>query len=200
MAPPRPLCDDAAMHTSSLSRTRDGSRLRARALIALSMGLLPVLVMAIPSGCAQRSSGASPDDAPSSAAAAPAAMAAQPAVVLENVTTAEGLRKQDTRLGVGEPCPSDAQVTINFVGKLADGTVFDSSERRQRPLEFRVNSPSLIRGLREGIPGMRSGGARTLYIPARLAYGETGREPIPPRADLIFEIELLSWTSDPAPR
>lgn len=180
------------MHDSLSSRSRDDSRSGTRTLIAFSAGLLPLLAAALAGGCASDSSRAKP--------AATTQTTPVPAPVLEDVTTADGLRKQDTRLGVGEPCPSDAQVTINFVGKLADGTVFDSSERRRRPLEFNVNSPSLIRGLREGIPGMRPGGARTLYIPASLAYGETGREPIPPRTDLVFEIELLSWTSVPAPR
>lgn len=114
-----------------------------------------------------------------------------------NITTAEGLVIEDTVVGVGEPCPPGATIVMNFTAMLVDGTpgtVYDSSDKRKRPLEVNLASPGLIRGLREGIPGMRPGGKRTVMIPWKLGYGEQGREPIPPKTDLRFEIELLSFT------
>ncbi len=118
---------------------------------------------------------------------------ANPPPALTNLTTPEGLIIRDTRLGTGTPCPPGAAVTINFSASLPDGRVYDSTELRHRPLTLSLADPGLIRGLREGIPGMRPGGTRTLHIPWQLAYGEQGRDPIPPKADLYFDIELLSF-------
>jgi FKBP-type peptidyl-prolyl cis-trans isomerase len=108
-------------------------------------------------------------------------------------TTADGLVIEDLRLGTGDPCPPSATVTMNFTASFADGRVFDSSEMRKRPLTFSLSKPGAIRGLREGIPGMRLGGKRRLRIPWQLAYGEQGRDPVPPKTDLIFEIELIGF-------
>lgn len=99
----------------------------------------------------------------------------------------------DTAPGSGPECPVGASVTVNFTAKLADGTIYDSTEKRKRSWTIPLSNPNVIVGLREGIPGMRVGGKRTVHIPWRLAYGEQGREPIPPRNDLTFEVELLSW-------
>lgn len=117
--------------------------------------------------------------------------AAAPAAPVE-FTTPEGLVIRDEVVGTGEPCPPDATVTINFTAALAGGEVYDSSARRKRSLTFALGSPGLIRGLREGIPGMQLGGKRHLRIPWSMAYGEHGRDPIPPRTDLEFDIELLA--------
>lgn len=108
-------------------------------------------------------------------------------------TTADGLVIEDLRLGTGDPCPATASVTVDFTASLSDGQVFDSSEMRKRPLTFSLAKPGAIRGLREGIPGMRLGGKRRLHIPWQLAYGENGRDPVPPKTDLIFEIELIGF-------
>lgn len=104
---------------------------------------------------------------------------------------AEGLVIEDLVPGTGPPCPPGATVTIHFTAMFADGTVYDSTDIRKRPLTLSLSNPSLIRGLREGIPGMRAAGKRRIHIPWTLAYGEHGRDPIPPRTDLVFEVELL---------
>lgn len=114
---------------------------------------------------------------------------------LVTTTTSSGLRIEDMQLGEGDPCPAHATITINFTARLADGTVYDSTDLRKRPFTAPLTGTGLIAGLREGIPGMRRGGARILHIPYPLAYGELGRDPVPPRADLVFEIELLDFTS-----
>lgn len=110
-------------------------------------------------------------------------------------TRPDGLLLRDVVLGTGDVVRSNDTITMNFTAKLADGTVYDSSDERRRPLDITLSNPNLIRGLREGIPGMRVGGTRVLRIPWRLAYGEQGRPPIPPETDLEFEITVIAVRS-----
>jgi len=93
--------------------------------------------------------------------------------------------------GDGEEVKSGATVTINYTGALAsDGTIFDSSVGRGEPATFPLDN--LIVGWQEGIPGMKVGETRRLFIPADKGYGEAGSGAnIPPNSDLIFDIELL---------
>jgi FKBP-type peptidyl-prolyl cis-trans isomerase FkpA len=103
------------------------------------------------------------------------------------------VRFDDIVVGEGEEVlPSDT-VTINYTGALAsDGTIFDSSVGGE-PATFPLDN--LIVGWQEGIPGMKVGGVRRLYIPAAKGYGEAGSgESIPPNSDLIFDIELFNTT------
>lgn len=123
---------------------------------------------------------------PSAAPAAPAQAPAQRPLP-------EGLKITDRVVGDGPECPPGASVTVNFTARLADGTIYDSTAKRKRSWTIPLANPNVIAGLREGIPGMRTGGTRTIFIPWALAYGEGGRDPIPPKNDLTFEIELLSW-------
>lgn len=102
----------------------------------------------------------------------------------------EKLIIEDIVPGDGPECPPNATVTIHYRGTLMDGTEFDSSHKRGEPATFRL--VQLIQGWQEGIPGMKVGGKRKLTIPYALGYGERGSPPvIPPKADLIFEIDLL---------
>jgi hypothetical protein len=111
----------------------------------------------------------------------------------------EGLKVWDVKEGTGEPCPKMATVTIQYTGWLTDGTVFDSTKPDVsprpvdgKPATFPLNR--LVRGWQEGIPGMKPGGVRRLYVPYQLGYGERGSPPnIPPKADLLFEIEMVSF-------
>jgi len=96
----------------------------------------------------------------------------------------------DVEVGNGPVCEPGATVNVHYRGTLMDGTEFDSSYARGEPIEFPLGN--LIQGWKEGIPGMKVGGKRKLTIPYAKAYGERGAPPsIPPRADLVFEIELL---------
>ncbi len=97
---------------------------------------------------------------------------------------------EDLTEGEGAECAPGATVNVHYKGTLMDGTVFDSSYDRGQPIDFPL--ANLIPGWQQGIPGMKVGGKRKLTIPYSLGYGERGSPPvIPPRADLIFEIELL---------
>jgi len=106
--------------------------------------------------------------------------------------TAVGLVIEDLKPGTGRVCTASDTIEMHFVAMFADGTVYDSSEMRKRTLLVPLSSPSLIRGLKEGIPGLREGGTRRIEIPWMLAYGANGREPVPPKMDLVFEVELVS--------
>lgn len=97
---------------------------------------------------------------------------------------------EDAVVGTGAECPANATVKVHYRGTLMNGTEFDSSYKRGQPIEFPLRN--LIQGWQKGIPGMKVGGKRKLTIPYTMGYGVHGSPPaIPPKADLIFEIELL---------
>ena len=101
------------------------------------------------------------------------------------------LRFEDEVVGDGDEVVEGATVTIHYTGGLAtDGSIFDSSVARGEPAEFPLTS--LIQGWQEGIPGMKVGGKRRLFIPAAQAYGASERPGIPANSDLIFDIELFA--------
>ncbi len=101
------------------------------------------------------------------------------------------LRFDDTTVGDGDTVQPGDTITIQYTGALAsDGTIFDAS-KAGNPAKFPLNN--LITGWQEGIPGMKVGGKRRLYIPASQGYGASGSGSlIPPNSDLIFDIELLA--------
>ncbi|MFO0959265.1 MAG: FKBP-type peptidyl-prolyl cis-trans isomerase [Isosphaeraceae bacterium] len=101
-------------------------------------------------------------------------------------------RITDVKVGTGPAVKKGDTVTVHYVGKLRDGTEFDSSKKGGQPIDFPVGQGMLIRGMDTGIVGMRPGGVRRLEIPASQAYGEKGIPgTIPPNATLGFEVELI---------
>lgn len=106
---------------------------------------------------------------------------------------ADALKIEDLTLGTGDEAVAGKQVTVHYVGTLTDGTKFDSSRDRGKGFSFRLGSGQVIKGWDQGVAGMKIGGLRKLTIPSDLAYGDRGFPPvIPPRATLVFEVELLS--------
>lgn len=109
------------------------------------------------------------------------------------------LRYQDITIGTGALAAPGNVYTVHYTGWLEDGTKFDSSLDRGQPFEFPQGMHRVITGWDQGFEGMRVGGKRRLFIPWQLAYGDQGKGPIPPKANLIFDIELLDQRDLNAP-
>ncbi len=109
-------------------------------------------------------------------------------------TTASGLCYIVNQEGEGETTPAHGQqIKAHYTGLLWDGHVFDSSADRG-PLAFNVGTGRVISGWDEAFLSMKKGEKRTLIIPSRLAYGESGFPgAIPGNAILTFEVELVDF-------
>ena len=120
---------------------------------------------------------------------------ADAALIREKYGTAHlnpsGLRYVERQPGTGAPAALGAEIVVHYDGYLLDGTKFDSSRDRDTPFRFRVGTARVIKGWDEAFATMKKGEKRTLIIPWWLAYGEQGKGPIPSRATLVFEVELL---------
>ncbi len=96
--------------------------------------------------------------------------------------------------GAGEKTPSrGTTVSVHYTGRLLNGTKFDSSIERGKPLQFPVGVGRVIKGWDEAFMSMKKGEKRILIIPPHLGYGEMGIGPIPPDSILIFEVHLLDF-------
>lgn len=105
-------------------------------------------------------------------------------------TTASGLQYKITKEGEGKNPQATDTVLVHYRGTLLDGKEFDSSFKRNEPIEFPLNR--VIPGWTEGLQLLKEGGKATLYIPSKLAYGPRGAGGvIGPDETLIFEVELL---------
>lgn len=93
--------------------------------------------------------------------------------------------------GDGQQVKSGDTVTVHYTGTFEDGTKFDSSLDRGTPFSFTLGAGEVIKGWDIGVEGMKPGEKRKLTVPYQMAYGEDGYGPIPPKATLIFEVELL---------
>lgn len=113
-------------------------------------------------------------------------------------TTADGLEYKVIKEGAGASPKATDTVTVNYEGKLIDGTVFDSSYKRGQPATFPLNA--VIKGWTEGLQLMKVGGKTQFFIPSDLGYGERGMgADIPPNSVLIFEVELLEVKAPETP-
>jgi FKBP-type peptidyl-prolyl cis-trans isomerase FklB len=106
------------------------------------------------------------------------------------VTTASGLQYLILKEGTGPKPTAADKVKCDYEGRLIDGTIFDSSIKSGKPLEFAVNG--VIRGWTEALQLMNTGSKWRLFIPSDLAYGDQQMGPdIKPGSTLIFDVELL---------
>jgi FKBP-type peptidyl-prolyl cis-trans isomerase FkpA len=106
----------------------------------------------------------------------------------EFTQTTSGMFYADGKRGTGVVAAEGRKATIRYVVWLPSGAEIDA---QRAPIEVEVGS-ALIRGLREGIAGMRVGGIRRLIVPPALGYGRTMYKRIPPNSILVFELELVA--------
>jgi peptidyl-prolyl cis-trans isomerase A (cyclophilin A) len=107
--------------------------------------------------------------------------------------TTSGLRYKITDKGNGNSAVVGKNVKVHYKGQLIDGTVFDSSFKRNEPIEFTLGIGQVIKGWDEGLALLSEGDKARFIIPSDLAYGEAGAGGvIPPNANLIFDVELVS--------
>jgi FKBP-type peptidyl-prolyl cis-trans isomerase len=114
----------------------------------------------------------------------------------EPLAAIDKLQSLDLKEGSGETVKPGAKVKVHYTGATAkDGVIFQSSHDTGEPIEFPLDQ--VIKGWTEGVQGMKVGGTRRLLIPYAQAYGEAGRPEggIPAKADLVFDIELISVTN-----
>lgn len=111
----------------------------------------------------------------------------------EMKTTPSGLKYQDLVVGTGQRPLLGQKITVNFVGKLADGKVFEEGK-----FEFTLGEKDIAKGFTmgigggEGIDAMKLDGKRLVVLPPELGFGKDGNPPkVPPNATISFEIELL---------
>jgi peptidylprolyl isomerase/FKBP-type peptidyl-prolyl cis-trans isomerase FkpA len=122
---------------------------------------------------------------------------------ITNITTKNNMNEQkiggmvvvDEVVGTGATAVAGDKVTVDYVGSLTNGKVFDASKPRgDQGFSFTLGAGQVIKGWDLGVAGMKVGGKRKLTIPADMAYGsqDVGNGLIPANSTLIFEVELRS--------
>ena len=124
--------------------------------------------------------------------------------ILKNYFTKNNIKPEVTESGIyytvkkkgsGTPTVAGKSVSVNYTGKLINGSVFDSNTdpayKHKEPFTFELGTGKVIKGWDEGLLLFNKGGAGTIYIPSYLAYGSQDRSPgIPANSILIFDIEI----------
>jgi hypothetical protein len=119
-----------------------------------------------------------------------------------DASSSNQVQAQDVTVGTGTLATPGSIVGVLYVGKLSDGTVFDSSAAHgNTPLSFTLGAQGLIPGFQIGVNGMKVGGERLMAIPPTLGYGttdvkdSTGKVIIPANSTIIFDVKLVSVTA-----
>ena len=111
--------------------------------------------------------------------------------------TLSGLACKVVKPGTGTTHPTaSSEVTVNYTGWTSDGKQFDSSESHGGPATFPLSN--VIPGWTEGVQLMTEGEKRRFWIPGNLAFDKSP-DPNAPKGQLVFDVELLSFTTPPPP-
>ncbi len=113
--------------------------------------------------------------------------------VAKATATSSGLKILELKKGKGALIKESDEVEVFYTLHLATGKLVQSNEGSS-PLKFKLNDPQrpMIPGFKEGVLTMKKGTKARLFIPYYLAYGEKGGGPFPPKADVIFDIEVVN--------
>jgi FKBP-type peptidyl-prolyl cis-trans isomerase len=116
----------------------------------------------------------------------------------QTASTTNQVAGQDVTVGTGKEAVPGSIVSVLYVGRLEDGTVFDSSEANgNQPVRFQLGAEGLIPGFQIGVNGMKEGGERRIAIPPEFAYGTQdvknaeGTTIIPANSTIIFDVRLV---------
>jgi len=102
-------------------------------------------------------------------------------------TRYQGVTVETLSAGTGDSPSAEDVVLVNYEGRLADGTVFDSGEKVPLPLD------QMLPGFTEAVTKMQPGGRYEVFIPASLGYGAEARGKIPANSDLYFTVDLIEF-------
>ena len=109
------------------------------------------------------------------------------------VVTTREVVTEDLRNGAGPKVQTGSIITIRYRMRLTNGTILDDSIASATDATFQLDRGQVIEGLEKGVLGMSEGGLRTVRIPYQRAYGVHGvGTTIPPFADLVYEVELIT--------
>ena len=150
--------------------------------------LLPAVltVFGFAFGCGNSEKSSTSNQASASSPSSPTKVNGQPTI------TPSGLEYWDIVVGTGATAVPGKPVSVHYTGWLTNGVKFDSSLDRAKPFVFPLGEGQVIKGWDEGVAGMKAGGKRQLRIPPALGYGDSGAGGvIPPKATLVFDVELL---------
>ncbi|MCQ2973528.1 MAG: FKBP-type peptidyl-prolyl cis-trans isomerase [Bacteroidales bacterium] len=112
---------------------------------------------------------------------------------ISSLPSPTGLYKVVLQRGTGNSTAKDKFVTVHYIGTFVEGTEFDNSYKRNKPLSFQLGQDYVIPGWEEAIASMKKGEISRFVIPSNLAYGPEGTKGIPPFSTLIFDIELIDF-------
>ncbi len=107
-----------------------------------------------------------------------------PIVISQMTKTALGDYYVDEKVGTGPVLESPRIVIFSYVTFLKNGLVVDQQLGAQQDLNL------VVRGLQDGMVGMRAGGERVVVVPSALAFGSFAKPPIPANATLVFDVVL----------
>jgi len=109
------------------------------------------------------------------------------------------LIKEDLAPGSGPEAKDGDKVKVHYTGRLLKNNFMFDSSTGKKPIDVTIGAGGVIKGWELGLVGMKVGGKRKLTIPSKLGYGDAGQPPkIPPKATLVFEVELVSIGDDAA--
>jgi len=109
------------------------------------------------------------------------------------VSSLKELKTEDLKPGKGEAAANGDTLWMLYTGTLANGSVFDSTDKRDnKPFKVILGQGQVIQGWEKGLVGMKVDGERKLSIPAAMAYGNEDKGDIPPGSDLFFDVKLVA--------